>query len=294
VPTAEHESPIALAKLDPDLVPWLLTNVFEVKVPDYDHARVHATDVRVMVPATYHADGMLLYCDAADKPQLAAVMEVQRNPDNGKRRMWKLYVAQLEVEQNVSVVLVVFCPDPTLAAWYRRLLEPDGSSLVLRPLIFTADDVPLMLDVELARANPALAAFSAVCHGDQPEVDEMFPALAEALRSVRPGKDILYHDIVLAGLPPAARLRWKAFMTAILEPHEYLSEEFRNLATEYQARGEARGEARAVLAVLDGRGIPVPAAVRDRILACTDLAQLNVWLHRVGNATTADEVIRES
>ncbi|MBX6354805.1 MAG: hypothetical protein IRZ05_02995, partial [Micromonosporaceae bacterium] len=189
MPSAEHESPIALAKLDPDLVTWLLTNVFEIKVPDYDHARVHATDVRVMVPATYHADGMLLYCDAADRPLLATVLEVQRSQDRTKRRTWKLYVAQLEAELDVSVALVVFCPDGTLAAWYGRLLEPDASSLTLRPLIFTPNDVPLILDVELAQANPALAVLSALCHGDQDEVDEMFPALAAALHSVGPGKE---------------------------------------------------------------------------------------------------------
>jgi hypothetical protein len=41
MPSAEHESPVALAKLDPDLVAWLLASLFEVKVPDYHHARAH-------------------------------------------------------------------------------------------------------------------------------------------------------------------------------------------------------------------------------------------------------------
>src|SRR5258705_12063893 len=67
MPSGEHESPIAVAKLDPDLVTWLLAHLFEVKVPDYHHARAHPTDVRVLVPRTYHADGMLLFCDAADE-----------------------------------------------------------------------------------------------------------------------------------------------------------------------------------------------------------------------------------
>jgi hypothetical protein len=275
--------------------------VFEIKVPDYDHARVHATDVRVLVPATYHADGMLLYCDAADQPLQAVVLEVQRGPDRTKRRMWKLYVAQLEAELDVSVALLVFCPDARLAGWFQRLLEPDRSSLTLHPLIFTPDDVPLLVDVELARANPALAVLSVLCHGGQAEVDEMFPALAEALGSVGPKKEILYHDIVLAGLPPAVRVRWEAFMTTILEPHEYRSEVFRKIAAEvaaeYQERGEAlgeaRGEGRSVLTVLDARGIEVPEAVREHILACTDLAQLDVWLRRAVTAASADEVIRE-
>ena len=60
MPGAEHESPATLAKLDSGLVAWLLTNIFRVKLPDYHHGRTHATDVRVLVPRTYHADSTLL------------------------------------------------------------------------------------------------------------------------------------------------------------------------------------------------------------------------------------------
>lgn len=288
MPSAEHESPIALAKLDPHLVAWLLANVFDVKMPDYDHARMRPTDVRVLVPRTYHADGMVLFCDPADRPLLAAVLEVQRSRDPSKQRTWKLYVAQLEVELDVSAVLVVFCPDRAVAQWYRRMLEPDGlSSLPLQPAVFTPDDVPLIVDVDLARANPALAVLSAICHGDHPDATGMFPALAEALRSLGPNRATLYYDVVLCGLPVAARKSWEEFMT--IAASEYHSELFRKLAAQH----EARGEGQAVLTVLDARGIQVPAAVRERILACTDMAQLDVWLRRAATATAADDIIRE-
>jgi hypothetical protein len=290
MPSAEHESPIALAKLDPAVVVWLLANVFEVKVPEYHHARVHATDVRVMVPATYHADGMLLYCDPSDQPLLAVVLEVQRGRDDAKRRTWKLYVAQLEAELDVTVGLVVFCPDPALARHYREMFESDGLSLTLRPLIFTPDEVPLVVDVDLARADPALAVLSALCHGGYAEVDAMFPALAEALRSLGPKRALLYYDIVLAGLPAPARVRWEAFMTTAVE--QYHSELFRKLAAQHEVRGEARGEARAVLAVLKARGVPVPEEIREQIVACTDVAQLDTWLHRAVTASTIDDVLR--
>lgn len=294
MPTAEHESPVALAKLDPDLIAWLLTNLFDIQVPDYHHARTQPTDVRVLVPRTYHADGMVLFCDPAGKPLLAAVLEVQRSRDRTKQRMWKLYVAQLESELDVSAALVIFCPDPAIAQWYRRLFDSDGLSLPLRPLIFTPNEVPLVMDVELARANPALAVFSGICHGGHDAVDDMFPAMVEALRSVSPQQAILYYDVVLAGLPVATRIRWEAFMTTTV--NEYHSELLRKLAVQHEelgeARGEARGEGRAVLTVLDARGVPVPTAVREQVLACTDVAQIEVWLRRAVTATTAEEVTR--
>jgi len=53
------------------------------------------------------------------------------------------------------------------------------------------------------------------------------------------------------------------------------------------AEGEARGEARAVLAVLDARGIEVPDPEREDITGCTDLDQLDTWIRR---AVTANKV----
>jgi len=37
--------------------------------------------------------------------------------------------------------------------------------------------------------------------------------------------------------------------------------------------------------------VPVSEAIRQQILACTDLTQLDTWLRRVATAATADEVI---
>ncbi len=286
MPSAEHETPIALAKLDPSLVAWLLANLFDVKVPDYHHARAHATDVRVVVPRTYHADGMLVFCDASDRAVLAGVLEVQRGWDPGKRWTWRLYVAQLEAELMVSVALVVYCPDTAIAHRYRGALESDGISLLLRPLIFTPDDVPLVLDLDLARTNPSLAVFSTLCHGEHDDVDAAFPALAAALQALGPQKAILYYDIVLAGLPETPRTRWEEFMTTTVGS-EYRSE----LLREVDARGEARGEAKAVLTVLNARGVSLPDDVREHILACDDLDQLDTWLRRAGTATSTDDVL---
>jgi hypothetical protein len=283
--------------LDPDLMARLLSNLFDLKIPEYDHARPHATDVRVMVPRTYHADSMVVFSDAADRPVLAAVLEVQRGWDLTKRRTWKLYVSQLEAELGVDTALIVYCPDPTIARRYSALFITDGLCLFLRPLIFTPEDVPLVVDIDVARANPSFAVLSALCHSGDAEVEDAFPALVEALRSAGPAQALLYHDIVLAGLPGATRIHWEAFMTTAAD-YEFQSELLRNLAAKYQAEhqaiGEARGEARAVLAVLEGRGVTVPDHVRDQVLECTDTSRLDLWLRRAITAVTAEDVIRES
>lgn len=121
----------------------------------------------------------------------------------------------------------------------------------------------------------------------------MFPALAGALRALGSEKEILYYDVVLAGLPEGARERWEAFMTAIALDYHFHSEALRTAEAHGEARGESRGEALAILTVLDARGVPVPAAIREQILACTDHDQLEGWLRRAAFATAATDVVSE-
>jgi hypothetical protein len=59
---------------------------------------------------------------------------------------------------------------------------------------------------------------------------------------------------------------------------------------EGEARGEARGEAKAVLAVLDAREINVPDEIRTKIINCTDLDQLGVWIRRAATAHTIEDL----
>jgi hypothetical protein len=72
MPTGEHETPIELVKIEPGLMVWLASQ-FNIPVPIYHHARPVATDVRVVVPATYHVDTVVAFCDADDTPRLATV-----------------------------------------------------------------------------------------------------------------------------------------------------------------------------------------------------------------------------
>jgi hypothetical protein len=57
--------------------------------------------------------------------------------------------------------------------------------------------------------------------------------------------------------------------------------------------GRTEGEARALLTVLRGRGIAVPEAARERILAEKDPERLERWLERAGLAASVAELLDE-
>jgi len=73
-----------------------------------------------------------------------------------------------------------------------------------------------------------------------------------------------------------------------------LAEQVREEGRE-QGRREGRAQARAeiVLRILKRRQIDVPAPIRDRILASTDLDELDTWLDRSYEIADAGELFTE-
>ncbi|WP_437959433.1 hypothetical protein WME76_07130 [Sorangium sp. So ce119] len=72
--------------------------------------------------------------------------------------------------------------------------------------------------------------------------------------------------------------------------YEFQSE----FARSYVAKGMVEGKAQAVLALLDARGLKVPAEVRERVLASTDLAELDRWIRRAAVVSDARELLTTS
>ncbi|MFE7719809.1 hypothetical protein ACFU44_12300 [Nocardia rhizosphaerihabitans] len=128
---------------------------------------------------------------------------------------------------------------------------------------------------------------SALAHAQHPEHREIWKALLAALGTLGDDRAALYYDFILSTLPAAARSEWEALMAAGLQGYEYRSE----FARKYFAEGEARGEAKSVLTVLDARGITVPTEVRERILGCDDLDQLQRWLRKALEVNRAADLL---
>jgi hypothetical protein len=63
---------------------------------------------------------------------------------------------------------------------------------------------------------------------------------------------------------------------------------------EREAAAEARGEAMAILKVLEARGLAVSEAQREEILGCHDREQLDRWLQRAVLVSSAEEITSES
>ena len=156
------------------------------------------------------------------------------------------------------------------------MIGPPGS--VLTPVALGPGQVPAVTDLGTARRIPELAVLSALAHGALPDPTPVFEALLTALDAIDHDHANLYTDLVFAVLPAAARDCLEELMTTT--SHQYQSE----FARRYFSQGEARGEAKALLAILDARGIAVPGDIRARISGCADLDQLDAWIRRAATA----------
>lgn len=187
-------------------------------------------------------------------------------------------------------MLLVICPEAGTASWCAAPIEL-GPHSVLTPPVLGPAQVPVVTDPIRASRSPELAVLSAMAHGTHPDREKIFIAMLEALRSVDAQHATLYHDIVFAALPEAARRHPEALMTTT---YEYQSDFVRKYVhqgrDEGRAEGRAEGEATALLAVLAARGIEVPEDARARITSCTDLDQLETWIRRAVTASSVREL----
>jgi len=258
-----------------------------VEVPEFHKARLSSGELTDVVPTEYRADAVVTL-DVADTPVFAVVVEVQLRADVRKRRTWPAYVATLHARLGCPVALLVVCPDQAVAAWCTTPVVV-APCLVLRPVVLGPWQVPVVTDAEVARRYPELAVLSALAHGGQEDPQAVFEALFAALDMIDHDHANLYTDLILTVLPMASRVLLEEFMTTAT--HRYQSDFARRYFSQGEAEGEAKGEARALLAILDARGIHVPDDTRADIAACTDIAQLELWIRRAATADKIQEVL---
>lgn len=289
MPSKLHESLVELFRQQPSLAAELLTRVLGLGLPAYEQVRVEPGDCTHVVPTEYRADVVVLL--AADVPVVAVVVEVQLNRDSDKQWSWPVYVTTLRARHRCPAALLVMCVDPAVATWCGAPIDI-GPGVHMVPTVIGPDRVPLIIDPGEAARAPEMAVLSALAHGGSPSHRDVLPALLGALEAVDDRRATLYADLVHLALPAAARRHLEALVsTGTYEPKsEFVRRYWREGRAEGRTEGRAKGEARAVLDVLNARGIAVPEQVRRQVAECTDLDQLDVWVRRAATAEKIEDL----
>jgi hypothetical protein len=284
--TVEHEAFSKWLQAGPAEVAEVLRVHFGQKVPEFGYAQVASAEFNDIAPKERRVD--TLVCLMAEgsptnaRPVKAVIVEVQRGRDQDKPFDWPAQIASARERHRCPVTLLVYCPDPALAAWCARPIDMGHPGWLLRPLVLTPKDIPPVFDPE---APAELVILSAIAHPGQAGTKEGIEALAVALSTISQidgQRATNYHDIIFAVLSEAA---WKELEMVMTGKNHLMSDWARG----HFAKGEAAGEARAILAILGARDISVTESTRDRIAACSDLDQLDRWLQVAALATSGEE-----
>lgn len=276
-----------MVKRRPAMVAELLTDLFGLKIPPWDHAADGPIEVSDIKPVQVRADAVPVF-SRGKKDVLAVVCEVQLYKNANKRRAWAHYLTGLHKQLKCPTMLLVISPSRSVARWSTKPIEVGHPGWVLHPLVLGPDRVPVITDPDEATHAPELTVLSAMAHGAGPERKQIFRSMVHALRDVDQERFELYTDVVLRELPEVARHALEAMMD--VATYEFKSDYWRGKLDKARAEARAVERAAVLLEVLADRGIELPDDTRRRITDCTDLDQLKTWTHRAANAESIDDL----
>jgi hypothetical protein len=283
-PTSQHEALHRIFLQDEALFARAAAQVLGIIVEEPMRVTVLNNDLTTVEPLERRADSVLMAEWLVDDPagRYILIIESQTDPDETRRRRWPYYIAYLQDKYNCEVVLLVVCSKKATARWAKQPIQiglPGLICMVVQPVVLGPDNVPSVTDPEEASLDAAFAVFSALTHSRDAELDAILEALAGALNTIDRDTALSLMEITEVGLGgTAGQQKWRDLMIKQLTP--YMSEFRRQGIEEGRAQGEAAGQARAILQVLDKRGIAVDDDSREQIVSCTDLDTLTTWLDR--------------
>ncbi|HEX3555948.1 MAG TPA: hypothetical protein VIA62_22250 [Thermoanaerobaculia bacterium] len=283
MPSMAHEILVDLFKNRPSLAAEILAEVLGVSLPAYTESRLASTDLTEIQPAEYRADIVVVLLDR-DVPVRVVIVEVQLAVDSRKRFSWPVYVVGARALHGCPADLLVVAPDPAVARWCAEPIEI-GVGFVMHPPVLRRTAIPVVTDPGEAVRRPELAVLSALAHGEAEQGATIAAAVLPAIQGLDDDRSRLYYDLVYNSLNEVARRA----MEAMMKGYEYQSD----FAKKYVAQGRTEEAARALLTVLRARGIAVPDAVRERILAQKDPERLERWLEKAAVAASVTSVLDE-
>jgi hypothetical protein len=289
-PSLIHEGVIALVRDKPAFAASLLRDLFNVEVPRFDEARLTEAALNELVPVEYRADAVVLFDVIYDKnkPVFGIIFEVQLERKERKRYTWPLYGVAARARYECPFVVIVVTPDPAVARWASQPIDL-GDEMTYRVRVVGPDGIPRVTDPDQATREPQLAVLSAVAHGggDVEVAVSIGRAAVNAASPLPEEQRVLYSALIEKALSEAAR---KALA---MEPHieKFFSEAHRRSYDRGKAEGKAEGEVKALMMILERRGMAMTDEQQQQIVACTDVATLDRWLDRALSVTSVDELL---
>jgi hypothetical protein len=288
-----HEGPLDLVRQHPEIAVEFVQGATGIKLPPEVAVSLAPTDMSAVVPVQYLADMVVLISNAATgDPALAVIIEPRLRDSETKRYSWPVYVTTARrVAKCPAAALVVLCPDPAEAAKCRQLIRTGHPGFDLAPIVIDSGSPPGRDDA----GGPYLTVFAASMGGIDMESESGARRVLNAMASPEVGDAdrLRMTTIILRLASDAARQILEAMMTTSDYEKTFVERIHDQGVSEGKAEGEAKGKAESVLKLLDARRLAPSKEQRQRVMSCSDSAQLDLWFDRAITAGTAAEVFAD-
>lgn len=224
------------------------------------------------------------------EPVFGAVLEAQLRIDDDKAFKWPAYAASVRTRFRCPVVVVVLTPYSNVALWAGQTI-PLGGASVFMPVVIGPSVIPLVTDRNEAERAPELSVLSTLAHARNAgePAEALIAAAVHGLSALPEDQRSVYLGALEEFLPSV--LKKEILMLA--NSHGILGASQREAFAKGEAEGKAEGEAKALLRLLDRRGLALTDRERTQILDCRDTAQLEAWLDNVLTVASVAELIAE-
>ena len=289
MPSMAHEILVDLFKSRPALAAEILGEALGIALPSYTEARLASIDLTQVQPAEYRADLVVLLHEG-DALVRALIVEVQLAIDPRERLSLPVYVTVSRAVHGCPACLLVVAPDAAVAAWCAEPIETGVPGFVLRPPVLGRAQIPVVTDPAEAARRPELGVLSAMAHGHGEQGAAVAAAVLPAVKGLDEERARFLGDIVYNSLNEAAR---RALEATMVKGYVYQSDFAKKYYGQGRDDGRAEEAARNLLTVLRGRGLAVPDAARERIVAEKDTARIELWIEKAIVASSLAEVLDE-
>ncbi|MFI9175616.1 hypothetical protein [Streptomyces lincolnensis] len=295
--TSAHEGMHRIFQERPEILAPVF-GVLGVPLPAKVTVDAVTTDVTEARPLERRVD-TVLRIGPSDGEDFLLAIESQSGKVAGKEASWAYYVAFLQAKFGLPVLLLVVCQDRATAKWAAGPFDCGTRGWTAQrtyPLVAGPDNLPVITDARTAAKNLALAVLSALAHARSADCDAIMEGIVAALQMTRDSDpetaDYFFDflEISLGNSPAGKKLKEIMSFVSYFPGRGTVRE---TAYLEGTAAGRAEGEAKGILAVLEVRGIPVSAGVRERITSCTDLERLDAWLERSRTVARAEDLFAE-
>ncbi|HWN68263.1 MAG TPA: hypothetical protein VNM90_11545 [Haliangium sp.] len=300
-----HQVLVALLLERPEVLTSVLASAAQPDAPRDARIRPATTTFTSLSPPSYHADLAFRVEDAAGKLQELVIGEVQLGRDRRKHISWPVYLtaARAEVGLDCPVTLVVVALTPEVARWCKQPIALDQHGSVVQPVVLGPEDIPRIVDIEAARAQPALAVLSAVVHARSEDAPQIATAALIACRTLDSEYAYQYADMVEARLDDVARRALEELME--IQGYRPLLPRNRKAFDAGEKKGLEKGRKEGqkegleqgrhaltslLIRLLEQRFGPLPAYAA-RAIAAANVETLTEWGARVLDAASLQDIL---